>query len=97
MKKFNDFINENVNLEWTDIFQNEHTHEDTLKKDIIDGLVHIVMDENKISEKSFSKIDEIVKKVKDKINEEILNDAEKHLQSGKRMMLFYEQLYDKLF
>lgn len=97
IKKINDFLNENINLEWDDIFRNKHTHDDVLKKNVIDGLVQIIMDENKISEKSFNKIDEIVDVVKNKIDNNILSNAEEHLQSGKRMTLFYEQLYDEIF
>jgi len=97
MKDFNEFLNENKNLEWEDIFGKKHSHIDTLKKDIVDGLVHIIMDENKISEKAFEKIDDVISDVKSKINDEIISEAEIHLQSGKRMSLFYEQLYDKLF
>ena len=56
------------NLEYTDIFQKVHTHKQVLKKNIVDGLTHIVMEEKNVSEKSFSKIDEIVSEVKLKIS-----------------------------
>lgn len=97
MKDFCEFLNENIDLSWKSIFGKEYTHEDTLKKRLIDGITHIVMEENGVSEKSFGKIDEIIAQVKEKVTNDILEEAEKHLQSGKRMNLFYEQLYDKIF
>ena len=99
MKNFEEYfsLNENIDLSWENIFGKKYTHEETLKKNVIDGLVRILMEENELSEKSFKQIDEIVKKVKEKIDDNILEDAEIHLQSGKRMNLFYEILYDKLF
>lgn len=84
-------------LGYTDIFRKEHKHGDELRKDVEYGLVNILMDENKISEKSFSRIDELRVEVKSKITNEILENAENHFQSGKRMNLFYENLYDKLY
>lgn len=97
MKDFGEFINENKDLSWKSIFGKKYTHKETLKKNVIDNLVRILMDEKGISEKSFTKIDEIIDKVKEKIDDNILQEAEKHLQSGKRMNLFYETIYDKLF
>lgn len=97
MRNFEEFLNENVDLSWENIFGEKYTHNETLKKKVIDGLVHILMEENKISEKSFNQIDEIVDEVREKIDDDILQNAENHLQSGKRMQLFYEILYDELF
>lgn len=97
MKKFDEFLNENVNLEWKDIFGKKYSHQATLKKNIKDGLVSILMDENNISEKNFKKIDDIYNEVGEKIDENIINQAEEHLQSGKRMTLFYELIYDKIY
>jgi len=84
-------------LSYTDIFNKKHTHKEVLKKNVKDGLVHILMEERKVSEKAFKALDELCNEVNKFINEDILNKAETHLQSGKRMRYFYELLYDNIY
>lgn len=83
-----------INLGYKDFFGKEHKHNDVLKKDVLDGIVHIVMEERSISEKSFSQIDEVVDMIKLNLNPEIYNVAEHLLQSGKRKNYIMEYLYD---
>jgi hypothetical protein len=84
-----------VNLEWKDIFGKIHTHDETLKKLIIDGMVNIIMSENGVSEKSFEKIDQIYDRVKSNLNQEIFDLANQLLQSGKRKNYVIEFIYDR--
>jgi hypothetical protein len=83
------------NLEWKDIFGKIHTHDETLEKLIIDGMVNIIMSENGVSEKSFEKIDQIYDRVKSNLNQEIFDLANQLLQSGKRENYVIEFIYDK--
>lgn len=87
---------ENKNLAYKDIFGKEHTHQEELKKSLVNGLLSILEEEKHISEKDFSKIDENILLIKSVLNEEHYSKAEEHLQSGRRMSLFYEMLYEEL-
>jgi len=84
-------------LTYIDFFNKKHEHLDILYKNIVDGLTSIYMDEHKISEKNFKEIDNVVKMIKIKIDNNILENADDFLQSGKRMNLYYENLYDNFF
>lgn len=84
-----------VNLEWKDIFGKTHSHDETLKKLVLDGIVNIIMSESGVSEKSFEKIDQISNSVKSNLNKEIYDLAERLLQLGKRENFIIEYIYDK--
>jgi hypothetical protein len=55
------------------------------------------MDEKKISEKNFKGIDKLMIEVDDKITDGLLNEANTFYESGKRLELFYELTYDKIY
>ncbi len=84
-----------VDLGYKDIFNKEYTHNEVLKKDVLYGILHIIMEEKKISEKSFGQIDKTLELVKENLNQEIFDTAEQMLQSGKRKTYIMEYLYDK--
>jgi hypothetical protein len=84
-------------LSYTDIFNKKHSHKEVLKKNVKDGLVDILMEERKVSEKAFKALDNLSDEVSKFITEDILDKAETHLQSGKRMQYFYELLYDNIY
>jgi hypothetical protein len=64
-------------LSYTTIFPNKKTisHEESLKEKVKSNIVNIIMEENKISEKAFSKFDQVINLVKDKFSEEMLKFA----------------------
>ena len=94
---FEDYsVNENINLEHETFFNKTVTHDEALRKNVKDGLIHIIMEEQSISEKAFTQIDKISDIVEGIINDDILTEAEKHLQENRRMKLFYELIYENI-
>lgn len=85
------------NLGYTDFFGNEVTHEQALRKNIIDGLVHIIMDEREISEKAFKSVDEVREEVENKVDNPMLEQVEQFLNENKRMKYICEIIYDDLY
>ena len=84
-------------LSWIDIFGKKHTHAETLRKNVRDGIIHILMEEKHISEKDFNTLDSLKEEVEKILNERIIENAETHLQSGKRMQYYYELVYDNIY
>lgn len=86
-------------LSYTTIFPNKKTisHEESLKEKVKSNIVHIIMEENKISEKAFSKFDQVINLVKDKFSEEMLKFALNEYESGKRLKYISEILYNDYF
>jgi hypothetical protein len=72
-------------------------HEDALKERVIGIIVDIIADENKVSEKSFNKYDEIIKTVNNSYSEEMFNISNQMYNEGKRLKYISEYLYDKYF
>lgn len=87
---------EKRDLSWESIFGTKYTHREELEKMVLYGIYHIIEEEKKISEKDFSRHDEEVSKIKRVLNQEIYDKAEAHLQSNRRMQLFYENLYEEI-
>lgn len=89
MKKYNQFINESIN----DIFNKKYTYTDRVK----DDLIGILMEVQRISEKDFKKIDNIVELVKNYLSENdiknIILDCE---QNNKRPRLCAELIYNDI-
>lgn len=89
MKKYNQFINESIN----DIFNIKYTYTDRVK----DDLIGILMDIERISEKDFKKIDNIVELVKNYLSENevksIISECE---QNNKRSRLCAELIYNDI-
>ena len=84
-------------LSYTSFFGKKVSHKEALRKDLLDGILHILMQEENISEKDFSRIDGAMDRVNRKIDNNLLVETELHLQSGKRMQIFYEIKYDEIF
>ena len=84
-------------LEYTDIFGKKHDHTDVLRKYVKDGITHILMEERGVSEKSFKQLDELMSEVSNKIDDDIVNEADAFYKTGKRLNLYYEIIYDKLY
>lgn len=91
------FINENMG--YTDFFGKKVSHEDSLKKRIRDLITHIVVSDRGISEKSFSEYDNVIKEVEDLCNSnpEIYEWVQDYYDSGSRLELLSEEVYDKFF
>jgi len=81
-------------LSYNHIFNGKISHRDSLKKMVKDHIVNIIMEENSISEKSFSKVDDIIKKVNGFFNGEMLDASEKMYSQNKRINYIAEFLYD---
>ena len=84
-------------LAYKSFFGDSVSHEEELKKRISDSITDIIMEQEKVSEKSFSKVDDIIKRVNDFFTPEILAKSEKLYQSGKRINYISEILYDEYF
>lgn len=89
----------NENLSYTDFFGKEITHDVALKKRIQDFIIQIMIDEFSISEKDFTKYDEIIKKVRNVCDEnpEIYKKAEQFYWEGKRLQWCAEIIYFDYF
>jgi hypothetical protein len=94
-----DLIPMDESMGYTDFFGKKISHEDALHKSIRDYIVNIMMDDLHISEKSFKEIDNLIEKVKNICNKnpEIYEQAEEYYQSGKRLNLLAEKIYDEYF
>lgn len=63
----------------------------------INNIIEIIRYENKISEKSFSEYDKIIKSVKDNFNNDMLEKSKSLYNQGKRIEYISEILYDENF
>ena len=97
IKKYDEYIKES--LGYTSFFGKEVSHKDALKKRIRDLVTQIIVDELDISEKDFSRYDQVMEDVKDICdnNTEIYTDAENFYNTGKRLEMYAETIYDKYF
>lgn len=76
------------------IFGKEVSHEDELKSRIKSKIVNIIMDEESVSEKSFSKVDDIVNRVNNIFDDSMFKLSEKMYSEGKRINYIAESIYD---
>lgn len=93
------FSSLNENMGYKTIFGKEVSHEEALQKRIRSLVIHIIMEERGISEKSFRKIDEVIKEVDDIFNKNmnLYDDAQQYYESGKRLQWLAEQIYYEYF
>ena len=70
-----------------------------LFRSIFNSLRPLIVDENLISEKDFSRYEQVMEDVKDicENNSEIYEDADKYYKNGKRLEMFAEIIYDTYF
>ncbi len=100
MKKFTDIIKESKeskDLSYTTIFGKKVSHQEEFKNRLRSGIMQILMDERGVSEKSFTRLDELQNEVKNKLSEEHYNYAETLYKDNKRINYIAELLYGKLF
>lgn len=99
MKKFNEYHNINENLGYTNFFGKKVSHEKELQNRIRSLIINILTEERKISEKAFSKYDEVIDEVKNLCNEnsEIYIKAQEYYDKGKRLNLLAEEVYDNYY
>jgi len=92
-------LNENTNLEYKDFFGKKVSHTEAFKERINSAIIDIIMNERKVSEKSFKEYDNIINEVKQKCKEcyDIYKVANDLYNSGKRIPYIAEQLYDTYF
>jgi len=86
-------------LSYTQIFpiKKQISHEDALREKIKSKIVQIIMDENKISEKAFSRVHEIIDLTRSKFTDDMMQFSIREYQSGKRPEYIAEILYDDHF
>lgn len=96
MRKFSKIL-ENKDLSYKDFFGKEVSHIESLKERVINNIIEIIRYENKISEKSFSEYDKIIKLVKDNFNNDMLEKSKILYNQGKRIEYISEILYDENF
>jgi len=97
MKHLTNFINEGIDLSYTSFFGEKVTHNEALQSNIRDSILNIIMNENRISEKSFSEIDNQINNIKETFTTEMYSEAFKMYEEGKRINYIGEILYDKYF
>jgi hypothetical protein len=97
MKKFSKIIKESKDLSYNTIFGKSVSHDQELKNRIISYIVDILMEENGVSEKSYSKVDEIVTNVKNVFTEELFIETQSLYNQNKRLKFIAEILYDKYY
>jgi hypothetical protein len=87
IKKFNLFINENI----SSVFNYTRTYSDEVSSSLID----IIMRENGVSEKSFSRVDAIMKNVKELLtnNKEVKDIIAEYETENKRSNFCAEYIY----
>ena len=97
LKNFDSFFNEG--MEYTDFFGEKISHETALKKRTRDLITQIIVDEVGISEKSFTRYDQVIDHVKNMCdsNPEIYKNSEKYYNGGKRLQYCAEKIYYKYF
>lgn len=95
----NDLIPMNESMAYTDFFGKSISHENALQKSIRDLIVDVIMEDRKISEKSFKEVDSIINEVKIvcENNPEIYILAQKFYDEHKRLNLLAEQIYQEYF
>lgn len=76
------------------IFGKEVSHEEELRSRIKSQIVHILMDEESVSEKSFGKVDDIVNRVNSLFDNSMFLICEKMYSEGKRINYIAESIYD---
>lgn len=84
-------------LSYKNMFTGKVSHEDALKERIKSSIVNIVMEENSVSEKSFKKVDEIVKDVNEFYDEQMFSISNEMYNQDKRINYIGEFLYDKYY
>lgn len=98
IQRINEFLGPvGHDFSYTDFFGNKVSHQDAIFKKISSGLTRIAMEEKSVSEKDFSRIDEIMKIVDSLIAEtpEVLERFEYMLSIGKREEYATEILWDE--
>jgi len=95
--KYNNYIKEN--LSYKTIFGKEVTHNEALQKRIRDLITQIVVDEVNISEKDFTRYDQVIENVKSICddNVEIYEEAQNFYENKKRLNYLAEKIYDEYF
>lgn len=96
MKKFSK-ITESKDLSYKSFFGKEVSHMDSLKNRVINSIIEIIREEKKVSEKSFSDYDAIIKKVKESFSDDMFNESVKLYNQNKRISYIAEMLYDNWF
>jgi len=100
IKKYNKFIEIlNENLSYTNFFGKEITHEHAIKKRIKSLITNIAIEENSISEKDFTKYDNVINLVNDICdqNEEIYLEANIFYNKNKRLQFLAEKVWEEYF
>ena len=99
VRKFLKVQKMNENMGYETIFGKVVSHEEALQKRIRDLITNIVTEERGISEKAFSSYDDVMNEVKNICdnNSEIYEWAQDYYDSGSRLNLLAEEIYEKYF
>lgn len=96
MRKFTKIL-ESQDLGYKSFFGKKISHDEAFKDQLKSILIHIIMEEKKISEKSFREVDKVVEDMNESITSEILEEANKLYNEDKRLNFIGEIIYDKYF
>jgi orotate phosphoribosyltransferase-like protein len=90
---------QNKSLEYKEFFSGKIVnHDDALKERIRSAISDVIVDELKISEKSFSKLDKVFAVVRNICEKtDIYNESDKLYNDKKRIKYIAEMMYDKHF
>lgn len=96
MKTFDDFINEG--LEYTDFFGKQVSHKEALLDKVKSHLIHILAEERQISEKDFTRYDQIMDEATAYLSSDpvLINEANTFYESNRRLQLLAEMIYEKM-
>ncbi len=100
MKKFESYFKKATiteSLEYKDFFGKEVSHNEAIEKQLKGILIHIIMDDLKISEKSFTEVDKIIERVNKVYSLDFNELANEYYNLNKRLKLLAEEIYDKYF
>ena len=84
-------------LSYKHMFKGKISHEDALKERVKSDLISIIMEEEGVSEKSFSSVDKIISDVDKFYTEEIFKISNEMYNQGKRTNYIAEFLYDEYY
>jgi hypothetical protein len=90
LKKFSNYVNESI----SDIFTVTYTYTDKVRSSLTD----IIMDENRISEKDFKRVDVVLANAKElfKTNDTVKQIIEEGEKEGKRHKYVAEEIFHKI-
>ena len=82
-------------LSYKTIFGKSVSHIDAVKERLVNIITDIITKEEKISEKDFKRYDIAIEQAENIVTDDFVKQADEYIQSGRRMELLAEIIYDK--